>query len=154
MLKLGVMARAGGRFAVGRAAEGCESRPTRNCLRSTGGCGERHSDDGGQDQECAGLQSALRMATCAVVAIRVALTGVGSNRGSAALARRTEDRSQKAQQHHAQHSYRQYRQQWIFALRVAVYVPLDVGREDQGCSKRRNNLGCQGRRTLRNTGSG
>ncbi|KAF2630747.1 hypothetical protein BU25DRAFT_247007 [Macroventuria anomochaeta] len=126
--KLGVMARAGGRFGVGRAAEGCESRPTRNCLRSTGGCGERHSDDGGQKLECAGLQSALRMATCAVGAIRVDLTGVGSNRGSAALARQIEGRSQKAQQHHSQHLHRQYWQLWRFALRVAVYVPLDVGR--------------------------
>lgn len=49
-------------FVVGRAAEGhrgCESRPTRNCLRSTGGYGERRSSDGGQGLECAGLPSAL-----------------------------------------------------------------------------------------------
>jgi hypothetical protein len=36
-----------------------------------------------------------------------------------------------------------------FAMRVAVYVPLDVGREDQDCPKSRINLGCQGRCTQR-----
>ena len=153
----GVIMRADGRCVVGRAAEGCEvrgarceSRPTRNCLRSTGGCEERHGDDGVQNQDCAGLRSALRMATCAVVAIRRRPTGVGSDRGCASSARELRvDREAQPEQHHAQHSHGQKREESKFTLRVAIYVPLDVGKEDQGCSKSRINLGCQGRRTLR-----
>src|SRR5690242_1148149 len=74
---------AGGRCGGRRGARvrGCEdarceasaSRATLNCLRSMGGGEWRHSVDGGQKLECAGLQSALRIAARAVVVMESSL---------------------------------------------------------------------------------